>query len=70
MGISIRGMAIGALSRVKEKQDAAAEEDLQKRLEDRKFKMQENCKRNEIRHIRKERCMRLMQALKLQDRKP
>ena len=41
MGISIRGMAIGALSRVKEKQDAAAEEDLQKRLEDRKFKMQE-----------------------------
>ena len=41
MGISIRGMAIGALSRVKEKQDATAEEERQKRLEDRKFKMQQ-----------------------------
>ena len=41
MGISIRGMAIGALSRVKEKQDASAEEERQKRLEDRKFKMQQ-----------------------------
>ena len=41
MGISIRGMAIGALSRVKEKQDASAEEERQKRLEDRKFKMEQ-----------------------------
>jgi hypothetical protein len=41
MGISIRGMAIGALSRVKEKQDASAEEERQKRLENRKFKMQQ-----------------------------
>ena len=41
MGISIRGMAIGTLSRVREKQDASAKEDYTKRLEARKFKMQQ-----------------------------
>jgi len=41
MGISIRGMAIGALTELKEKRVLAAEEERQKRLEDRKFKMQQ-----------------------------
>ena len=40
MGISIRGMAIGALTELKEKRVLAAEEERQKRLEDRKFKNQ------------------------------
>ena len=41
MGISIRGMAIGALTELKEKRVLAAEEERTKRLEDRKFKMQQ-----------------------------
>ena len=45
MGISIRGMAIGALTELKEKRVLAAEEERQKRLEDRKFKNQSRLQR-------------------------
>jgi hypothetical protein len=45
MGISIRGMAIGALTELKEKRVFAAEEERTKRLEDRKFKNQSRLQR-------------------------